>query len=131
MATISYLLCAGRVIQDTVTGKYSYIDIFDRIMLLKDQKSIWQAFYIAGKLSNIQAGKYNIEVQIIDPESKEFGKVTFVSRDLVAGDATFSAYYALLNVEKVGRYNIKILINGKVLVDKVNRYYFDVVRLGE
>ncbi len=128
--TISYLVCAGRVIQDIPTNKYSYIDIFERIALPKDSPFLYQAFFVAGKLSDFKAGGYSIEIKILDPQKKVIGTVPFGNKELVDGDVPFSAYFSLLKIEKLGRHYIKVSVNGKDLADG-DRHYFDVIRLGE
>jgi len=128
-ATISFLICAGRIIQDGMTKKYSYIDLFDQIIIPTGNDSFYQTFFVGGKLSVYKNSRYLVEVKIEGPNKKVIGKVSFPEADLVTGDVPLSAFFALVKFTDAGRHYIRVSVNNEDLKDG-NKFYFDVVKLG-
>jgi len=122
---IDYLFSAGRIIQDVVTKKYSFIDVFDTIYKPNKEQPLFQSFYVGGKL-NMKAGKASVDVKILEHGGKEIAAVNLAKdQEFVEGVVTISAFFVIVKIEKEGRYDIKISIDDKDLED--DKYYFTVV----
>jgi hypothetical protein len=126
--SIIFLVGAGRIIQDTISNKYSYIDLFDMIIIPKENDFWYQTFYVGGKLQVSQSQKYVIEVKIEDPNKTIIGSVLFPETDLVTGEVPLSAFFALVKVSNAGRHYIRVSVNGEEIKD--DRFAFEVVKLG-
>lgn len=125
MTTLSYLIPVGKIIQDKITGKFSFIDIFDTFTIPPNLNFLYQSFFIAGKISDIKAGKHKIDISIVDPEEKEFATIHFPERDVVHGDVPLTAFFNIVKFEKIGRYHIKAFVDDEELKGH-SKFYFDV-----
>ncbi len=124
---VSYLLTTGRVVKDEYKGGlYSYIDIFESILIPKNQNFWIQSFVVAGKIYTSKNGLLNIEVSILDPENIEF-KTNKLSGTFVVGDIEVTTAFNLMKFEKLGRYLIKIKVDGELLEDN-DKFYLEVVK---
>lgn len=125
---ISYLVGAGRIIQDARSKRYSHIDLFDLVIIPQGNDSWFQTFYIGGKLNVYQDGKYTIEIKIEDPDKKIIGTASFPETSLVVGQAPLSAFFSLVKFSTQGKHIIRVSINGEIIQD--DKYYFDVIKIG-
>ena len=122
---LSYLLVCGRVIRDEyIGGLFTYLDIFEVVLIPKGQTSTVRSFVVVGKLNAAKSGLLNIEVKIIDPDKNEFAKSVIVG-PAAMGDTEIAARFDLLTFQKTGRYTLQVTVDGTPLEDG-GRYYFEV-----
>ena len=125
--SISYIISAARVIKDATTNKNSVIDVFDIIQLPSGQNFTYQSFYVHGKLLNVPKGNAAIDVRIMDPTKEKVVSVVNLAGNLENGDVSITAFFALVKFTEIGRYQIKLSVNGSELEDD-DRFYFDIIQ---
>ena len=123
---INYMIAAGNVIQDANTRKWSYIDIFNTVKILKGQDVSYQSFFVAGRINNVASGDAKDYVEITDPDNKQFAKVELTGR-FDEGDAYFVALFPLMQFKIVGRYYFHFRHEGKLIPDG-KEYYIDITK---
>ncbi|HEV2403379.1 MAG TPA: hypothetical protein VGS08_04210 [Candidatus Saccharimonadales bacterium] len=124
---LNYLVVAGRTLQDSATNRWSYIDLFDTILIPEGADTATQSFVVAGRLDNVTAGPSQTQVTITAPDDELAASIE-LSGQLEAGSVNMNAIFELIKFEKAGRYHLHVTYNGKQLDDD-SRFYFDVKKL--
>lgn len=125
MTTLAYLIPVGKIIQDRISGKFSFIDVFDVVNIPPKSNFIYQTFFIAGKITDIKTGRHKIKISIIDPDEEELASVNFPEVDLIIGDVPLSAFFGLVKVEKEGKHYLKAFVDD-IELKSHSKFYFDV-----
>lgn len=122
--SVSYLLTTGKIIQDSASGKFSFIDVFDIIVIPKNDPSTIQSFSIGGKLMNAKAGILSVDVKILNPKGEVLSKMP-LSGKVNGGDVELSVLFPIVEFKDEGVYLLKVSMDGKDLPDD-NKFYFKV-----
>ena len=124
--TLSYLLTCGRVIKDQNTQFFTYLDIFDALVIPRGQDFLIQSFWIVGKLNLDINGKVEAKIKLIYPNGTE-SSPSIVTGDVHPGFLQIAAYFNMIRFTQVGRYYLKINLQGEEL-ETSNKFYFDIIR---
>jgi hypothetical protein len=111
---ISFLIFAGSAIKDVYTGKWSYINVFDEIVIPSNLEFFYQSFCIGGRINHVSAGDSTTEIQLLDPNGNIFASQELTGT-LVTGDVGFAANFDLVKFEILGKYKVNLIFNGHVL----------------
>ncbi len=122
-----YLTTCYRGIKDTLTGFFSFMDLFDTIFIPKDTDFIWLSFCIGGKLYSDILGDIKVEVTFIYPDHTVSSPI-IVTGTVLKGDVHFVAIFPLTKFTQLGKYKLKASLNGEEL-KSTNEFYFTVVKL--
>lgn len=124
---VSYLVATTRVMRDAnKNGLFSFIDVFESLVIPKKLESATQSFTVAGKIYTDKAGFLKINVSVLNPK-KEILNTVELSGDFVVGVIHISATFNLITFTTVGKHFLKVSINGKQLEDN-DKFYFDVIK---
>jgi hypothetical protein len=118
---ISFLIFAGSAIKDAYTGKWSYINVFDEIVIPSNLEFFYQSFYIGGRINHVPAGDSTTEIQLLDPNGSIFASQKLTGT-LVAGDVGFAADFDLVKFEILGKYKVNLIFNGHALSTSSKTY---------
>jgi hypothetical protein len=122
--SVAFLIFANRVIQDAISGKWSYIDVFDEIVIPASLDYFYQSFNIGGRLNNVPAGETKMELRLIDPNDLVFA-TQVLTGTLQKGDVGLTAAFNLLKFVLPGIYTLQIFFNGAELPTS-NKYHIKV-----
>lgn len=108
---IKSFLIADQVLQDRLTGKWSVIGIFDRVLAPK-YPVMHPTVAIYLKLGDAQ-GRYRMRVEFRDADDRRVGAFEGVELDVTerTGDVEVGLPTHMLPVEKPGRYQFQLYIN--------------------
>lgn len=127
MATeLSYLIAANKVIRDEHTKNPTFVDVFTVLQIPPNVSAIFPTVTIAGRLLGVGGGLLSILVKIVDSEGKIVA-IQPLSGILVPGDAYITALFPPVKFDRVGRYFLKVAIDGKDIEDN-GRFYIDVIK---
>lgn len=126
--TLSYLLTAFRSFQDSSSGMWSYIDVFNTLIIPSSLEVAVQTIYVAGKINNVPSGPADVKVAIHGANGELIAEVN-MKASLLEGDLNLNVEFKNIILASIGRYMISVHFNGKKLVDG-NRYYFEVKKDG-
>lgn len=125
---LAYTIMAGRVIRDSITLKFSFIDIFDSFTIPKEVTEITQFFSVAGRILNILPGPASVDVELVHEDGTLMAKEN-VKGNFTAGNVTFTANFYYVKVSKLGRYFIRLNYNnGKAVLEDKENCFFDVLK---
>lgn len=124
---LSYLFVATNSVQDINSKKFTFIDIFSLIYILKDQPFTLHNFVVGGRIFGLTPGRFTGIVKVIDPTGVTLQSST-LEGEIKFGDLSFSAAFNLVKIEKTGRHFLRFSFNGEDLLDE-NRYFFEALRL--
>lgn len=108
---VKSFLIADTVIQDRMTGKWTVVGVFDRIMAPAFPViHSTVAFYV--KMGDLQ-GRYKIKVEFRDATDNRIGLIEGPPIDLKDSAQTFELGIGLANVklEKPGKYQFQLFVN--------------------
>ncbi len=128
-----YMLACGRLIQDSATNIYTYIDVFDTIFLNppdpknpKEQVTTYQTFWVIGRIYIHEKETFKGNIKIIDPNGETFNESPLLG-EVEPGILNVTGYFNLAPFVIPGRYKLELYKDGKKMKDNDN-YYFDVVQ---
>ena len=124
--TLSYLLTCGRVIKDQTTQFFTYLDVFDVLVIPKGNEFLIQSFWIAGKLYLDTSGKVEAKIKFIYPDGTESAPSS-VNGIVNPGYLQITAYFNMIKFTQIGRYHLKINFQGEDL-ETSDKFYFEVVK---
>lgn len=122
---IAFLFACGNIIQDSGTKKFTYIDVFTAFVISKEVEFIYQNFWVAGRILNIDQGENKIEVKFIDATGEREYGAAFVGGISKTQDTDFAARFDLVKLDRAGKFYLRTFLNGKQLNDG-NRFYLEV-----
>ncbi len=123
---LSYLIATNKVIRDETTKMPTYVDIFTAIQLPSDSDFIYQSLTVAGRLLGVSGGDIKAISTIFDPDKVAISSVELIGT-VQQGDTYITATYNPIKFEKLGRYFLKLSVNGEDLQDD-DKFYFDVIK---
>jgi hypothetical protein len=123
---LMFLITTSKVIKDQYTGLMSYIDVFSSLTIPKDSSSIANSFVVMGRITNNESKIFNGEIRILDSNRKLIAN-SVLSGQVEPGDVDLTGRFDLIKFENVGRYYLRLVINGEEIKDDDN-FYFDVLK---
>lgn len=107
---VKSFLIADTVIQDRMTGKWSVIGIFDRVMAPKFPVFHPLAFYL--KLGDVE-GRYAFKVELRDGDDRRVGLIEGIQLEVKVPAQTFEVGFHAppLPLEKTGKYQFQLYVN--------------------
>jgi hypothetical protein len=107
---VKSFLIADTVIQDRLTGKWSVIGVFDRVMAPKFPVFHPLAFYL--KLGDVE-GRYAFKVELRDVDDRRVGLIEGIQLEVKVPSQSFEVGFHAppLPLEKPGKYQFQLYIN--------------------
>ena len=122
--SLSYLLCAEKVIRDETSKKFTYIDVFSKVFFPSNSEKITHFFFVVGRVLSVKAGAIHVIILIKHSDGSIIASED-LSGNIQDGDLEISAFFKLVEINKPGRYFLKAVVNGVELSDEA-KFYFDV-----
>ena len=129
--SISYLILTSRAIQDNVTSRWSYIDLFNYVAIDKKLGFSFNSFFIVGRISDAPIGNIAGAVTMYKPNGDELARAEFsgvvAESPLVPGntDTDVVVSFESVKFEEEGHYTYSITVNNETY--KEDRFYLEVL----
>ncbi len=124
--TLSYLLTCGRVIKDQNTQFFTYLDVFDMLVIPKGSEFLIQSFCVAGKLHLDISGQVEAKIKFIYPDGTE-SIPSSVSGIVNPGYLEITASFNMVKFSQIGKHYLKVNFQGEQL-ETSNKFYFEVIK---
>lgn len=120
------MVACSSIIRDETSKKFTYVDVFQALVIPKGIDSYPLFFAVGGRLLGVQPGLANVVLKL-QYEDGEVLANSKLSGEVLGGDLDVSARFDLVPITKAGKYYIKVEYNGVAIQDN-DRFYIVVTK---
>lgn len=124
---LTYFLTCGRVITDTVSKLFTFIDVFDSLFIPSGSDFIYRSICVVARVDSIERGEIRAEIRFVYPDNSESAPV-IITGNAQPGPIQLAATFPVLKFTQIGKYYLRIKFQDQEL-DRDDRFYFNVLKL--